>query len=437
MSTITFSDKGNSFDLAAQKMNHSFVPKNNQVTIDALVKMTIAGGKHTEAFQGTHWGPNWQQIDGREDFPSGFQFMVNKNSQVIAPLFSEKQMYGVQMAFPLDAGAQTLKTSKGTPIDDTYFTKYHDLISNSLNMKISDELLSATSNTNFAGIFASETRSHAGYEKKHFVVVRYSDLETSKKIAQRIKDAKSDDKEKSVEYIYKLSERNFVADPNTIGMAAPHTTWEQLFVGDREMIALRERQTAMCANMVLQTIHACGLGPVAYGEKKTVTENLDALLKSPQLVTTVFHDVDHTASKNLAYLSEMGSINSASNGFVFRDKPDLGITLYGASQFEPSNEFIGVPSGVGMMRSVRTHNTHESREPLEALQTRAPFIWDIKKGAYNTLLSKSLYKNAASDDWLRVAKQLGLTDEHRTVQYLKPIVVKLSSTDQPQQQKKK
>lgn len=436
MSTITFSDKGNSFELAAQKMFHDFVPKNNLVTVEALVKMTIAGGKHTEAFQGTHWGPNWQQVDGREGMPSGFQFMVNKNSQVIAPLFSASQMYAVQMAFPLDAGAHTMKTSKGTPIDDTYFTKYNEQLANSLNTKISDEMLSATSNTNFAGIFASEKRSAGGYEKKHFVVVRYSDPETSKKIAQKIKESESDDKEKSVEYIYKLSERNFVADPNTVGMAAPHTTWEQLFVGDREMIALRERQTAMCANMVLQTIHASGLGPVAYGEKKTVTENLDALLKSPQLIATVYNDIDHTPSKHLAYLSEMASINSASNGFVFRDKPDLGVTLYGASQFEAAKEFIGLPSGVGFMRSVGTHNTHDSLESLETLRTRSPFIWDVKKGAYNTLISKSLYKNAASDDWLRVAKQLGLTEEHRTVQYLKPIVVKLSSTQQPPQSKK-
>jgi len=132
----------------------------------------------------------------------------------------------------------------------------------------------------------------------------------------------------------------------------------------------------------------------------------------------------------------MASINSASNGFVFRDKPDLGVTLYGASQFEAAKEFIGLPSGVGLMRSIGTHNTHDSLESLETLRTRSPFIWDVKKGAYNTLISKSLYKNAASDDWLRVAKQLGLTEEHRTVQYLKPIVVKLSSTQQPPQSKK-
>lgn len=426
MSLITFSDKGNSFEFAAGKMFHQFVPKNNRVTEEALVSMVIAGGKHTEAFQGTHWGPNWQQTDEDKVFPTGFQFVVNKNSQVIPALFSNKQMYGVQMAFPLDAGAHSMKTASGKQIDDQYFVKHNEQIADTINKKISDDKLSKTSKTNFVGIFETEKRVESGYEKRHFVVVRYSDDETSKKITQRINEAKSDDPEKSVEYIYKLSESNFSTDASIVGMAAPHMTWEQLFVGDREMFSLREQQIAKCANLLLQTIHASGLGPVAFGEKKSVSDNVEALLKSPQLVTTVFNDVDHTASKNLAYLSEMGSVNNAPNGFVFRDKPELGITLFGSSNFEAQNEFIGVPSGVGMLRSVKTHKSHETCEPFNSLQARAPFIWDVKN-QHNTLISKTLYKNAASQDWLRVSNNLGLTEEHRTVQYLKPVIVKLSA----------
>lgn len=435
MATITFDENNlNSFDHAARKMFRTYVPAKNDVSREALVKMTIVGGKHTEAFQGVHWGPNWQQIDGRENFPTGFQFTVNRNSQVL-PIFSANQMFGVQMAFPLDAGANTMKTSRGKEIDGTYFTNNAQNIANLWNEKIDGDALSATSNTNFIGIYASERRSNTGYEKRHYAVVRYSDPKVSEEIAEKIKDAKTIDEEKSVEYILKLSQKNFNDDPSYVGNVAPHKTWQQLFVEDEQMISLRAKQTAACGTMLLHTLYYAGLGTVAHGDKLKI-DNLSALLKSPQLITSTFNDVDHiNGTNNLVYLSEMCSVNSATNGFIFRHKPELGITLYGPSSYVASPDFIGLPSGIGMLRSVNAHNMHETLEDAEKLRIRAPFTWDAKKGQFNTLLSQTIYKPHDTEEWCAIEKKLGLSAEKRTVDYLKPVVVKLSATAQPPKKK--
>lgn len=435
MSVVTYDKAVNPLQTAALKINEEFVCQ--PVTQEAFVNMTSAVFAHTEAQKSVIWSPNWTQKDTKSPFPTGFQFTVDPHSAVFPDLFSRTEMYGVQMAFPLASGAFS-NQYKGKKIDESFFSKYHDNIAKSLNDNIANDVLSATSPLNFTGIFASESRTDNGYEKTFYAVTRFSSKVVSDKIFNKIQSSVYSNRNKSAEFIHKLSENKFHFDEQTVG-ACPHTTWEDLFVKDSEMRQLRTNQIEACAGMMLQTIKACGLGGVTMQAKSTLKQNVDALLSSPQLVKTVFNDVDHLyPGGDLAYLSNMASIHNDTNGFVFCDTPHLGVTIYKAnSSIEPpkardGTPLVGVPVSVGHVRSLSTHNKEMRANELDALTVRMPFCWDhANNRQYNTLLSRSFYRKFDSDEWRSVAEKFGMSKDKRDVLHLKPIVVKMSSTEQP------
>lgn len=443
MSVITYDQTENPLIASVAKLHEDFVSE--LVSEAAMKSMAIAAFKHGEACKSVLWSPNWQQqISGKNNFPTGFQFTVDPNSPVVAPLFPRDDMFAVQMAFPLAAGARSasLVGGSGTPVDEHHFVKNSERIASLLNRHLDDEQFSATNQTNFSGIFATETRTAGGFEQRLYAVARFSSAQTSGKVYDKIQSAKSLDAEASAEYVHKLSLRNFVADPTYVGMAPPHTTWRDLFVGDHEMLALRDQQEAACASVLLMTIRSCGLGSVAPGDKTELAQNIESLLRSPELVKTTINVVDHTVPNgDLAFLSEMTSIHSASNGVVFREAPTLGITLYGkASSSSASGEFpaaggvpfIGLPCNAGQVRSTNSHNSHKELGALSTLTMRGPFVWDASGGKqYNTLLSTKLFRKTSSDEWFTAARKIGLVKEKRDVVHLKPVIVKMATTSQP------
>lgn len=439
MSFYTTSKEENPLVAEVNKQDLRFVA--NPVSLLSRQSMAIASFRHAQSCSSVIWSPNWQQVDGHNNFPTGFQFTVNPNAPVYDGMFSAKQMYGVQMAFPLDAGVNSAYHGKDK-VDSNFFSKNHDQMSAVLLDKIKESDLSATGASNFSGIFSTGARTENGFEKKLYVVARYADLNTSDKIRQKIKAAKPQDDEKSIQYIDKLAERGFNADPSYVGMACPHTTWNELFLADAEMTQLRDEQVRQCANLMLRTMHSCGLGSVVGGTRSTTSENISALLKSDDVVKTIFNDVDHIApGGDLAYLSEMASIHSSANGLVFRNTPKLGITIFKrlAIQQKEGSNLIGLPCTTGQMCSISTHNKSLTADSLPELEVKRPFIWDSSttKNKYNTLMSQSLYRNTSSKEWRDIASSIGMNESSSTndVIHLEPIIVRMVATPQPQLKK--
>jgi len=441
----TYDKSDNPLLASAQKIDESFLA-GDAVSMPAQTAMTIAAFKHGEACKSVIWSSSWSEVDAmrRSNTPTGFQFTVDSQSCVVPALFSH-DMYATTMAFPLDAGANSrFVTAKRAAAGDdelevvgeTHFASNYAAIAGNFNALMSDDVINSSVH-NFSGVFATETRSATGYEKSFWVVARVSHPAVAAKIRAKINEAKSDDPHKSAEYIYKLSEANFNSDPTRVGMASPHTTWRELFVGDSEMLALRDRQIDACARVVLQTIRASGLGSVASGSKSTVAENVGALLANQRLVKSVVNDVDNVApgGRDLAFLSEMSSVHSDTNGFVFRETPQLGVSLYGPSSRPPPKTpdgkatLIGMPCSSGHLRSVNTHVASKTLVASE-LKMRMPFVWSSGSSA-NVLLSSTLHRPTATDQWAKAADKIGLCASSRSVLHLKPVVVKMATTLQP------
>jgi len=416
----------------SQRINEEYTA--DAVSEEAMTAMVVAAFYHGKAFDGVLWSPNWQQTSHRHNFPTGFQFSVHRQSPVLASLFSPSEMFAVQMAFPLDSGAKSSLLSSGAKADDAHFIANQRAIADRLNAGIDNTLLSASSPANFSGIFATEQRTATGYEKKLFAVARFSSADVGAEVYEKIVAAKPADRDASLDYAQKLAEHDYVEDAQVVGMSVPHTTWHDLFVNDSSMLALRKRQTEMCGSVLLRTIHACGLGTVA--SSTSAPANLSALLESPALIKSVFNDVDHIASTNkLVYLSEMTSVNGASAGLVFRETPQLGVTLY-KNVREPEapknaeSPMIGLPVSVGQVHSMHTHARALKSLDKSELQLRSPFVWDTTAaGAQNIALSTSLYRQSKRNEWVAAATKFGLTDVSCEPMYLKPIVVKMATPD--------
>lgn len=435
MSVVTYDQSENPLVAASKKIKEDFVA--DPVSEEALVSMAAAAFRHGEACKSVIFAPNWQQTNGSgENFPSGFQFVVDKNSQVVPALFPP-QMCSVQMAFPLKAGFSSARLLTGDEIDGHHFTKNSEKIASNLHRFMPEEKFSASGLPHFAGIFSSEKRTASGFEPTFFAVALYSDPNVAGKIQEKIRGAKSLDQEASAEFIYKLSQRGFKNDPTYVGMASPHVTWQELFVNDHEMISLREQQTQACANVLLTTIRASGLGSVA--PSKDGLDNMKALLNSSELIKSVTNDVDHlTAGGDLAFLSELSSVHSAANGHVFRETAQLGITLYGPSssselpKASDGTPLIGMPCSAGQVRSVYAHNNHKELGSASNLSMRGPFVWDSSGGKiYNTFLSPTLFRQSSANEWKSAATKIGFTLQTRDVQHLKPVIVKMATTPQP------
>lgn len=434
MTYYTTSKDENPLIAEVKKQDLSLV--SDEVSVLAQQALLIASFRHADACNSVIWSPNWQQVDGHHTFPTGFQFTVNENAPVYHNLFSEKQMYGVQMAFPLDAGANSSYYNK-EKVDDKFFAKHHDQMSANIVNAISETDLAATSLSNFSGIFSTSQRTENGYEKKLYVVARYSNEKTSEKIMNKIKNATPQDDEQTIQYIHKLSSRSFNADPSYVGMACPHTTWRELFIADTDMATLRDEQVKHCASLMLKTIHACGLGAVVPGDKSTPSENIHAMLSNSQVVKTIFNDVDHIAPNgDLAYLSEMSSIHWATNGHVFRDTPKRGVTIFKTPTIRKTDgaPLIGLPCSTGQVCSIGTHSKKLTADNLPELAVKRPYIWDASatKNKHNTLMSQSLYRSTAGEEWRNISSLVGLNEASDNAIHLEPIIVRLAATPQPQ-----
>ena len=431
----TYDEGKNPCTSYAKKINEEFVVEKGGVNEEAASAMVVAAFYHGDAFESVIWSPNWRQQSQRYNFPTGFQFAVHRTAAVHAPLFSQSEMFAVQMAFPLDAGVKSSMLTTGAKADDAHFIGNQQTIAERLNTSIDNTLLSASSPMNFSGIFATEQRTATGYDKKLYAVARFSSGEVGDKIYEKIVAAKTHDRDASIDYAHALAQHNNNEDPQYVGIAGgapPHTTWHELFVKDSEMLALRKQQTETCASILLRTLHACGLGAVA--ASTSAPQNVSALLNSPALVKSVINDVDHIASTNkLVYLSEMTSINNAANGIVFQEVPQLGITIF-KNVREPAptkstTPLIGLPCNVGPVRSIDAHRQLKAYDKTE-LVLRSPFVWDVAAGGpHNILLSTSLYRQSKNAGWLQSATKLGLTDVECDALYLKPVVVKMATPD--------
>jgi len=419
---------------AAKKINEEFAAE--PVTDDAMTAMVVAAFHHGDAFDGVIWSPNWQQTSHRHNFPTGFQFGVHRSSAVHAALFSREEMFAVQMAFPLGAGAKSaLVASSGARADDAHFIGAQQAIAASLNSSIDNALLSASGPSNFCGIFATERRTATGYEKQYYAAARFSSAELGANIYDKIVAARSPDADASIDYAHKLTQVGFKDDPSYVGAVAPHTTWQDLFVADASMMSLRTQQQEACGSLLLRTIHACGLGSVA--NSKSAPANLAALLQSPALVKSVVNDVDHVSATNkLVYLSEMASMNGAANGLVFREAPQLGVTIF-KNLREPElpskgeTPVIGLPSGVGQVHSIHTHKLQAKSLDKTEMSMRPPFVFDAAASgsAINLALSSSLYRQSKQVGWVSAATKFGMNDVACEAIYLKPVVVKVATPD--------